>query len=194
MMSIVNLSLTSSTASSCGQPQRRPAEYRAANEVPASASLTGSPLAGALSRWSKDNHGQPCPKCGHPILYCTHRPVWRPRQNCRYYFGAWLKCGHCRTIYMIESSKQFLDHQSAHKPSGQQKQQVLALENPKRWQHVRDSESVESAQTITGNGGVPSDYPRPNQSVEALHQPRPTGQHDSQISPTSILQRVVKST
>jgi hypothetical protein len=73
-------------------------------------------------------------------------------------------------------------------------QRLPALENPKQWQHVRDSESVESAQANTGNGGGPSDYLRPKQLVDTCQQPRPTGQHGSQISPTGSLQRVIQFT
>ncbi len=83
-------------------------------------------------------------------------------------------------------------HHSAHKPSATQR--APALENPQRWQHVRDSESVESGGTNAGNGRAPSDYPRPNQSRETCQQPRPTGQHDSQQSPTGVLQPVIQFT
>ena len=56
---------------------------------------------------------------------------------------------------------------SAHKPSD--KQRMPALEkNSKRWQHVRDNESVKSGGANTGDSGVSSDYPRPNQPRENL--------------------------
>lgn len=49
--------------------------------------------------------GQPCRKCGTPVVYKRARPKRRYSPEQTYdAFGAWLWCPRCKTAYMLPES------------------------------------------------------------------------------------------
>lgn len=47
--------------------------------------------------------GQPCKKCGNPVIKQSHdRPS---KQGQRYWFRYWYYCEKCKTSYMVEAAK-----------------------------------------------------------------------------------------
>ena len=49
--------------------------------------------------------GQPCRKCGTPVIRQRHSPGFSPKPTKAYYFDWWFKCPSCRTLYMVEAAK-----------------------------------------------------------------------------------------
>lgn len=58
--------------------------------------------------------GQPCRKCGTPVIRQEHRkpPKFKPGS---YWFEYWFKCPNkkCRTLYMVETAKRMFDRRTA---------------------------------------------------------------------------------
>lgn len=52
--------------------------------------------------------GQPCRKCGTPVVRTEHMPGFKPSPKQKYYFEWWLHCRGCRENYMVESAKRFV--------------------------------------------------------------------------------------
>lgn len=50
--------------------------------------------------------GQPCRKCGTPVIEQKHSGPSKTGQS--YWFKRWLKCPACKTLYMLESEKVWL--------------------------------------------------------------------------------------
>lgn len=47
--------------------------------------------------------GQPCRKCGTPVIKQSHSKPTRPDQS--YWYEYWFKCPNCLTLYMVDKAK-----------------------------------------------------------------------------------------
>lgn len=54
--------------------------------------------------------GQPCRKCGSPVV--KRVPKRKKKPNQAYYFEYYLQCPNCETIYMVEEAKRSIDQGS----------------------------------------------------------------------------------
>jgi uncharacterized protein with PIN domain len=52
--------------------------------------------------------GQPCRKCGTPVVRKEHKPDWRPKPGRSYWFRWWFECTNCKERYMVEAAKVLL--------------------------------------------------------------------------------------
>lgn len=51
------------------------------------------------------NPGQPCRKCGSPVVRVDRSPMKKYARKQTYAYSWWLKCPACGEIYMVESAK-----------------------------------------------------------------------------------------
>ena len=65
--------------------------------------------------------GQPCRKCGAPVVRKAHGKKPRPKSPQQkkpggYYFEWWLKCPNpkCKTLYMVEAAKRLFEQEEKH--------------------------------------------------------------------------------
>jgi len=54
--------------------------------------------------------GQPCRKCGTPVV--KKIPKRKPKPDQAYYYEYYLQCPECETIYMVESAKRSIEQKS----------------------------------------------------------------------------------
>ncbi len=62
------------------------------------------------NRLKVTEEGQPCLKCGTPVVERRHRGRWKPKPEQPYYFEYWFKCPNrtCKTLWMVEAAKVWL--------------------------------------------------------------------------------------
>jgi ribonuclease HI len=58
--------------------------------------------------------GQPCRKCGTPVV--KKSPKRKPRPDQAYYYEYYLQCPQCRSIYMVEEAKRSIDQKTLFEP------------------------------------------------------------------------------
>jgi len=51
--------------------------------------------------------GQPCRKCGTPVVRREHAPNAQGYKKKAYWFEWWFACPRCRTLFMVEAAKRF---------------------------------------------------------------------------------------
>ena len=49
--------------------------------------------------------GQPCRKCGTPVVRQTHPPEWQVPDDQWYWFRWWFECPNCHQPYMVNAAK-----------------------------------------------------------------------------------------
>ena len=54
------------------------------------------------------HEGQPCSKCGTPVVKRVRRKDQKLKPGQRYYFDWWFRCPRCAALYMVESAKKFV--------------------------------------------------------------------------------------
>jgi ribonuclease HI len=60
-----------------------------------------------LSPTKITEEGQPCRKCGTPVV--KKYPKRKPKSGQTYYFEYYLQCPHCQSIYMVEKAKRSIN-------------------------------------------------------------------------------------
>ncbi len=63
--------------------------------------------------------GQPCRKCGTPVVKKEHKSNFKPKKNQPYYFLWWFRCNNCRTTYCVEEAKRFIGEEWKERLGGQ---------------------------------------------------------------------------
>ncbi|MAE63155.1 MAG: ribonuclease HI [Phycisphaeraceae bacterium] len=64
------------------------------------------PATGGSSDVKITEEGQPCRKCGEPVV--RQRPKRGPKPGQEYYYEYYLSCPGCKTIYMVDAAKRYL--------------------------------------------------------------------------------------
>ncbi len=77
------------------------ATQRDAGESPEAKGMQGQ----AVSNAKITNEGQPCRKCGTPVV--KKIPKRKLKADQAYYFDYYLECPNCRTMYMVEEAKRW---------------------------------------------------------------------------------------